>query len=165
MAKAPRITVSDRRIKERLTNPFGSRSEEVKLKDAAMVTRWFNAALYADRIWRAKNQGWDPVTPEELADKDQVGGFVQSADGYVARGDKQQELLMKMRRDDRDAIQMAKTEQNIRNMKMGRQREEVANAAAEKFGDQAGEFLSKTRMVGTVTDNYERMQRDANVED
>jgi hypothetical protein len=41
----------------------------------------------------------------------------------------------------------------------------VAQAAADKFGDQAGDFLSKTRMVGTVTDQYERIQRDANVED
>lgn len=165
MAKKPQITVSNRRIQDRLANPFGSRSEEIQLNKEGCVARWFNAGLYADRIWRAKNQGWDPVTPDMLADKDQIGGFVVSADGFVARGEKQNELLMYMAREDRNAIQMAKTQQNIRNMKMGRQRDEVAQAASERFGDQAGEFLSKTKMVGTVTDQYERIQRDANVED
>lgn len=165
MAKKPQITVSDRRIADRLKNPFGSRSEEVKLLKPGAVARWFNAAQYADRIWRAKNAGWDPVTPDLLADKDQIGGYIVSADGFVCRGEKQQELLMYMGREDRDAIQIAKTEQNIRNMKMGRQKDEVAQAAAERFGDQAGEFISKAKMVGTVTDNMERIHRDGNVED
>jgi hypothetical protein len=160
MAKKPNITVSDRRVKDRLANPFGARSEEVKLTIPGTVARWFNAGLYADRIWRAKNQGWDPVTPDLLADKDQIGGFVTSAEGFVARGEKQQELLMYMAREDRDAIQKAKTEVNIRNMKMGRQRDEIAQAAAEAIGGQAADFLGKTRMVGNVTDQYERIQRD-----
>jgi hypothetical protein len=85
---------------------------------------------------------------------------VTSAEGFVARGEKQQELLMYMAREDRDAIQKAKTEVNIRNMKMGRQRDEIAQAAAEAIGGQAADFLGKTRMVGNVTDQYERIQRD-----
>ena len=167
MAKTPKVTVSNRskRIAERLANPFGQSSKEIELTTPGTVARWFNATLYADRIWRAKNQGWDPVTPEMLADKDQVGGYVVSAEGFVCRGEKQQEVLMYMSREDRDAIQQVKTEHNIRAMKMGRQRDEVAQAAAERFGDQAGDFLSKTRMVGNVTDQYERIHRDGNVED
>lgn len=165
--KKPTVTVTSRskRIQDRLKNPFGQESREIALTTPGTVARWFNASLYADRIWRAKNQGWDPVTPDLLADKDQVGGFIVSADGFVCRGEKQQEVLMYMAREDRDAIQQKKTEINIRNMKMGRQREEVAQAASEQFGDQAGEFLSKARMVGTVTDNLERIHRDGALEE
>ena len=116
--KKPTVTVSSRskRIQDRLQNPFGISSQEIQLTTPGTVARWFNAGLYADRIWRAKHQGWDPVTPDLLADKDQVGGFVVSAEGYVCRGEKQQELLMYMARADRDAIQQRKTELNTRNM-------------------------------------------------
>ena len=163
--KKPNITVTDRRIADRLRNPFGSPSTAIQLKTPGMECRWFNAAIMTDKIWRAKHSGWDPVTPDMLADKDQVGGFVVSADGYVCRGEKQQEVLMFMSKENRDAIQQAKTEANIRNMRMGRQKDEVAQAAAERFGDQAGEFLAKAKMVGTVTDQYERIHRENQVED
>lgn len=165
--KKPTVTVTSRskRIQDRLNNPFGQESRAIELTIPGTVARWFNAALYADRIWRAKNQGWDPVTPDLLKDKDQVGGFLVSAEGFVCRGEKQQELLMYMAKEDRDAIQQRKTEINVRNMRMGRQKDEVAQAAANQFGDQAGDFINKAHMVGTVTDNMERIHRDANFEE
>ena len=58
MAKTPKVTVSNRskRIAERLANPFGQSSKEIELTTPGTVARWFNATLYADRIWRAKNR-------------------------------------------------------------------------------------------------------------
>lgn len=166
MAKKPTVTVTNRKVADRLRKGvFGAPSMEIELTQPGMVARWFNAAQYADRIWRAKYDGWEAVTPAMLKDKDQVGGFQVSADGFVCRGEKQQELLMYMAREDRDAIQQAKTEANIKAMKMGRQKEEVAQAAAERFGDQAGEFMNKTRLVGNVTDQYERIHRENQVEE
>lgn len=165
MAKKPTITVSNR-IQNRLKNPFGQPSTNIRIKDRPdLVCRWCNTAIMSDKFWRDREKGWDPVTPEMLEDKTQVGAFVTSADGYVTRGQNQQEILLCMLREDRDAIQLAKTEANVRMMKMGRQKDEVAQAAAQRFGDQAGEFISKTRLVGNVTDQYERMHRDANVEE
>lgn len=169
MAKKPTITVTsraNRRVSERLRKGvFGAPSTEIDLTTPGMVARWFNAAIVTDKIWRAKQGGWDPVTPDMLKDKDQVGGFQVSADGFVCRGEKQQEVLMYMAREDRDAIQRAKTEANVRDLKLGRQKEAVANAVAEHFGDRAGEFMSKTRMVGTVTDQYERIERTEAIEE
>jgi hypothetical protein len=163
-AKRPTVTVSDR-IKNRLKNPFGQTSSPIELTDPELVCRWCNSAIISDKFWRDKEKGWDPVTPDMLKDKNQIGAFVTSADGYVTRGEKQQEILLCMKRTDRDAIQMAKTEQNIRDMRLGRQKEAVASAAAENFGDQAGEFMSKVKMVGTITDQHERIHRDAVVDE
>ena len=165
MAKKPSVTVSNRRVANRLSNPFGQPSTPIQLQDPELVCRWCNSAIISDKFWRDKEKGWDPVTPAMLKDKDQVGAFVTSADGFVVRGEKQQEVLICMKREDRDAIQMAKTEQNIRDMKMGRQKEAAAQAAADHFGDRAGDFLSKTRLVGTVTDQYERIHREEAVEE
>ena len=131
------VILTDRRIQ----NPFGVPSE----------------AITADKIWRAKNLGWEPVTPDMLVDRDQVGGFTTSPDGYVTRGDRHAEVLMYMPTADREAIQMAKTRQNLREMN---QKAPVIDAAAQQFGDQAGAFLEKAAVVGQVRDNYERIASD-----
>src|SRR5687768_17347967 len=111
--KKPRVSVLERRLQ----NPFGQPSSEIRLKDRTMEARWFNTALRADRIWLAKEQGWVGVTPEMLADAEQVGAFKVSANGYVCRGEREQEVLTCMPREDRAKIQMAKTRVNIDQMK------------------------------------------------
>jgi hypothetical protein len=159
--KKPNVQV----LQRRLSRPFGAPSTKVKLTEDGWDARWFNAAIAADHIWRAKEQGWQGVVPAELADPDQIGGYQVSPDGYVVRGDKGQELLMKLPSDWRKQIQVKKTEENLRNMRPGVMKREVAEAAGRTLGDQAGQFMNdNVRVVGDVTDKMERIQRSGELE-
>lgn len=159
--KKPRVEV----LQRRLQTPFGAPAAQIRLKEAGWEPRWFNAALAADHIWRAKENGWQGVRPGELADPDQIGGFQVSPDGFVVRGDKGQELLMKLPADWRKQIQQKKTEQNTRNMRPGAMKREVAEAAGKALGDQAGQFVNdNVRVVGDVRDSIERVHRGNELE-
>lgn len=153
----PRISVLERRLQ----NPFGEPSAPVDLKDPSLVCRWFNGAIIADKIWRAKNKGWTPVRPDDVVDLDQIGGYTKSVEGFVTRGERGQEVLMAMPKDERDQIQMAKTRVNLANMgNPNRQKDEIANAAASHLGAEAADFIGKKLgPVGGVTDSYERVER------
>ena len=144
---APKLSVLDRR----LLNPFGEPSSPIGLKDRSLVARWFNAAIMTDKIWRAKQKGWTPVRPDDIADLDQIGGYAVSPDGVVTRGDRGQEVLMSMPLDAYDQIQMAKARVNREKMRVTR--DEVTAAAAERVGEPA-----PGRPVGSVQDSYERIR-------
>ncbi len=149
--KAHRIEVLERRLQ----SPRGASAPVITLTIPGMVPRWFNAGLSADRIWRAKQDGWEPVTPAMLADKDQIGGFGTSPDGYVTRGERHQEVLMYQPKEWRDKIQMAKTKQNNRDLNT---RVPVLEAAGKQLGDQAASLMEgQARIVGGVSDNFERI--------
>lgn len=156
----PRVSIIDRRLQ----NPFGEPSNPIQFKEPGKIARWFNAAIMADKIWRAKNKGWTVVYPAELVDLDQVGGFTPSPDGgYITRGDRGQEVLMWMYQRDFDAIQMAKARANTRNMGNATKNRNEAleaygqvNAAGAEFVDRQGR---RSGPVGGVTDAYERIER------
>lgn len=153
----PRISVLERRLQ----NPFGEPSSPVHLKDGSLIARWFNAAIISDKIWRAKQKGWTPIRPEDVVDLDQIGGYTKSPDGFISRGDRGQEILMSMPREDFDQIQMAKTRHNNRNMgNPNAQKREIVEAAGKQLGDEAADFLSqRTGPMGGVMDSYERIER------
>jgi hypothetical protein len=98
-----------------------------------------------------------------IIDMDQIGGHNISPAGYIVRGERGQEVLMCMPRDAFDQIQMAKTRKN--NERMGRSnatKQEVVEAAANKYGDEAADFLNRhVGPVGGVTDSFERIERKA----
>src|SRR3990167_2681953 len=96
----PRISVLERRLQ----NPFGEPSAPVEFKDKTRRGRWFNGALVADKIWRAKNNGWTLVFPDDLEDMDQIGGYTLAPAGHVTRGERGQEVLMWMHQDDFNQI-------------------------------------------------------------
>lgn len=152
-------------LERRLANPNGQSTAPIDLKDPALVCRWVNSAIAADKVWRAKQQGWQPVRPEELADLDQVGGFTKSPDGFVTRGDRGQEVLMSMPRAWRDKIALAKTRENLKNMGDPQAtKNEVVQAASDRLGDQAADYLNrKVSIVGGIRDQHEIVQRDSNV--
>ena len=161
-------TVTPDRIKifeRRLQNPNGQSTAPIDLRDPALVCRWVNAAISSDKVWRAKNAGWVPVRPEDLADPDQVGGYVKSPDGFVTRGDRGQELLMSMPRVWRDKIALAKAKENMKNMgDPTATKNDVVAAAADRLGDQAADYLNrKLNVVGGIRDQHEMIHRDANV--
>lgn len=159
--KKPRISVLERRLQ----NPFGEPSSPIDLTDPSLECRVFNRAVGAQQLYKAQRNGWEYVTPAQLVDMEQAGGFRVSTDGQrLVRGEREEEVLMFMPKQDRALIEKAKAEKNTRDMKMGRQKEAVVQAAATQFGDRAGDFMEKTRIVGSVEDSYERIQVTPEVE-
>src|SRR6185369_13099561 len=150
------VLLSDPRYKARLNNPFNEPTAPIELKDDTRECRWFNAALASDHIWRNKRKGWDQVRPEDVADLEQIGGYSKSPEGFVVRGDRGQEFLMSMPKVIRRMVQIEKTRANNANMgNPNRMTSEVATAAGERLGDQAGEYIQKHI---EVKDSYERIE-------
>ena len=156
-AKMDRVRIFERRLQ----SPNSIQTAPIDLRDPSLVCRWINSAIGSDKVWRAKQQGWLPVRPEDLRDADQVGGFTKSPDGYVTRGDRGQEVLMSMPRVWRDKIAIAKAKENMKNMGDPKAtKAEIVAAASDKLGDQAADYLDrKVGIVGNVRDDYERIQR------
>lgn len=155
--RRPTIDVLERRAQG--VGIHGTGAPPIDLREPGWQVRWFNAAVKSDHIWAAKHQkGWEPVTPDELADPDQVGGFSKSPDGFVVRGERGQEVLMKMPTDYRTRIEKAKAAENIRNMDPHRQKAQVSEAAGKAMGDEAGTFIQdRMKVIGTVTTSKERI--------
>lgn len=155
--KSPRVTVLERRLQ----NPFGEPSAPVEYKDPRRVGRWFNSSIVADKIWRAKHNGWTPTRPEDVVDLDQIGGYVVSPDNVITRGERGQEVLMWMYAEDRDQIEWAKAKRNMADMRdFDKEKQKLVEAAAAKYGGQAADYLNaRVGPVGTVTSGYERIER------
>lgn len=162
----PRPAVS---IRERRMQGIGLRgtgAPKIDLKEPGWECRWFNSEVKADHIWHAKNQlGWESVSPEELADPEQVGGFQRSPEGHVVRGEKGREVLLKIPSEDRKQIEKQKSVANIRAMDPHRQKADIANAAGKQMGDEAGTFIDKNvSVIGQVRTTHERIQVNPNIE-
>jgi hypothetical protein len=156
-----KVLLSDPRYQARLNNPFNEPSAPILLKDETRECRWFNAAVATDHIWRAKRKGWDQVRETDVMDKEQIGGYNLSPDGYITRGERGHEVLMSMPKEVRFAVQTAKTRQNIANMgNPNAVKNEVVNAAGQQLGSEAADYLNaRIGPVGGVTDSYERVER------
>jgi len=156
---APKVTMRDRRILERLRNPFGQPSGNIQWRDKGRVGRWFNKAIIEDKVWTAKNKGWNLSYPDDIEDLEQLGGFKKSTDGgHIVRGDRENEVLMWMYKDDYDAVQRAKAAHNTRNMgNPVAEQNEIVEAAGRQLGDEAAEFLKKRGGVSAqIVDTKER---------
>jgi hypothetical protein len=155
--KRPTISILERRAQG--IGVHGDGSPTIDLKEPGFTVRWFNSDVAADHIWRAQNRkGWEKVTPAELADPEQVGGFQVSPDGFVVRGERGRELLLKMPTQYRTEIEKRKAEQNIRDMDPHRQKAQVAEAAGKSLGDQAGSFINENvSLVGSIKTTRERI--------
>jgi hypothetical protein len=131
---------------------------EIRLLDPSMKCRWSNEEI-PGKIWHDMNEGgWEKVRPAELADPMALGGFTVSPDGYVVRGPKGTDHLMKMPRKISTEIERRKAEQNIRDMDPHRQKAQVAEAAGKSLGDQAGSFINENvSLVGSIKTTRERI--------
>lgn len=148
---------SDPRYKARLDSPFNEPSAPIALKDDYRECRWFNSAIATDHVWRAKRKGWDQVRPADVVDLEQIGGYNVSAEGFITRGERGQEVLMAMPKEVRTAVQNAKTRQNLERLgNPNATKNEVVNAAAAQFGPQAADYV-QTHV--NVKDYHERVER------
>ncbi len=154
--KVPTVSV----IERRLLQPFGSEAPTITLKDRTMIVRVVSAALRPDRLYQMQHyKGWTFVEPGDIDGDPTELGF-QIENGRVVRGDRGQEVLMKMRKSDYRKIEQAKSRANVATMGSSkRTKEELANAAAGRFGEEAGQFV-QDRIVGEVIDSRERVTDD-----
>lgn len=171
MAKRPRISITERnqqtaalldsdpRYRRGVDNPFGLPSVGIALKDPSYTVRWFNGRIMTDKVWRAKEIGWDPVRPEDLAHPDQIGAFNVSADGHIVRGERGEEALLKIPKVVYDARQAAKTERNLRDMRdFDKEKQRMVEATAAKFGGEAADYANEhVGPIGSVTTKHERI--------
>ena len=146
----PRIDVMDRAV----SDPFGLPSRPILLRNPDLVCRWVNTDLKGgSQLSDALDSGYLKVRPEYLANPE-VFQFQTSPDGYVTRGQRHQEVLMYTTAEHVKRRQWAKTAENVKRMQGSR--EELAQAAAGKFGDEAGDYVHKSVKIN---DQIERMER------
>lgn len=152
MAKAktlPKVSVVERR----LANPFGAPSVEITLKTAGRwAIRIVNSAIRSGRYYDVvHNKGWVPVEPGELDGRPEEYGL-KELDGRLVRGDRGEEVLMKMPEADYEAIQRAKAEHNLKGLGKKQVLESAASmAASQGMGDQAAETIYRSNME--ITDS------------
>ena len=168
MARRPRISITERnsqtaaildsdpRYRKGIANPFGLPSEAIRLTEPGWYCRWVNNSILTDKVWRSKNVGYDNVKPADLADQEQLGMLQTDAAGCIVRGERGQEVLLKIPMAVRQAREDAKTARNLRDMRdTTKQREDLREAVGKQYGDQAADYLQP---VGQVKTQYERIE-------
>jgi hypothetical protein len=141
-------------LSRRLENPDLPGSLPIRLKDEPdylrdpqgkkriWYLRWINAAENGRWATVTDAMGYVPVQRDELQNAEAITGLSESKDGIVRRGDKGQEVLVKMPLELYTAIKARQQEQRkrrARNVKAVR--EDIAQAAGMSLGSQAGDFI------------------------
>lgn len=150
--KTPSISVIERRLQG--PNVFRTSSAPIPLKDPkAWTLRWENSKISPDHMWNViHNLGWTYAEADDLdCPVDEIGA--SERDGRIVRGERGDEVLMKMPLKDYKRVEKAKTAENIKQTFGTTQIKAaiVAGVAAE-HGDQAAEFVSRNVNAITVTD-------------
>ena len=175
---APDVTVSDRRaepqeamyaadldqaqklIDRRLERGiFDYASGAIAFTNPDFVGRWFNEAVNGQQIYRARQRGWLPTRPDMIADLEQLGLYSTNAAGEIVRGQRGEEHLMFMTRENFTRIATAKTNDNFKHMgSTKRVKADLANTAGQQLGPEAAEWVDR-HVIGEVTDGYERIEK------
>lgn len=148
--------LSDPRYKARLSDPFGAPSAPIHLKDGSRECRWCNSAIRNDHIWQKKRGGWDQVRLSDVVDPEELGGYKESPEGFIVRGERGDELLMSMPTVVVRAIAMRKAELNKQLGKSHNQRAASIEALG-RTDAQGAEFLQTAAKRFDVKDSYERI--------
>ena len=148
----------------RLLNPDASESTAIRIKTPNMKIRWINLSNRG-RFQRARyEQGWVPVHKDELVDEREIFGVTYTAEGWVCRGEKQGEMLMKIPSAVYKKIQQRRSEINVQSYK--KLKASMGSAGSQHFkekyggsaGDQAAEAASQ--FVGSVKFGTEKATTD-----
>jgi len=136
----PKVSV----IERRLQNPFGTSSIPITLKTAGEhVVRVVNSELRSGRIHEMTHaKGWTFVTPDEIdGTADEYGLEVKN--GRLVRGERGQEVLMKMGAEDFAAVQRAKSNRNLSDMGASKTKSLIVKRAEDIGGDEAAEEANR----------------------
>jgi hypothetical protein len=147
-------------IERRLQDPDLPGSVPIRLKDEPAYlqdplgkkrkwyVRWINGAEAGRFALVTETMGYVPVLRDELQHSDGLMGLSDSKDGIVRRGDRGNEVLVKMPLELYTAIkrkQEDKRQRRARNVKSVR--EDLANMAGAQVGSQAGDFVADEMTV------------------
>lgn len=117
----------------RMLNPQQKEARPIHIKTPGMHLRWINLQNTA-RYQRARyEQGWQPVLRDELKDEREIYGSSYTTEGYVCRGEKQSEMLMKIPEAVFQKIQKAKRDAVEKSRK--HIKENLQGAGAKHFAD------------------------------
>lgn len=146
----------------RFLNPNQRGSNEVKLKAPGVVCRWINTMIDGRYHRAVYDQGWQPVPVALLSDPSSIPDLYKHPHGIVARGERGKEVLMMMPEAVFEKIRRRKAELNVAATR--KMRTELAEAAANKFGPEAGDFVHSgqtadgvVKAVGSIQFGNERV--------
>lgn len=143
--KLPKISV----LAKRLAQPFGEGSPAIQLKEPGWEVHVINTRLRPGRYHDVtRNKGWVPVTAEDIDGNPEDFGF-DVRDNRVVRGDRGEEVVMKMPSADYRQIQMAKDAINRQRQNPVNLKAAVANATAKEHGDQAADYIDSHTTITT----------------
>jgi hypothetical protein len=148
----------------RMLNPNARQTKPVRLKTPGMHLRWINLAQ-PGRYQRARyDEGWVPVVKSELVDEREIFGVSYTNEGWVCRGEKQSEMLMKIPeavwkkiRDRRVAI----IREQQRNLK-STMRQAGGQHFADKYNTNRGDEIADSigNFKGDIKFGVERVEED-----
>lgn len=154
--KLPKVTVLDRR----LANPFGTPGVEITLTTPGLwQIRIINSEVRRGRMHDiTHNKGWVFVDPTELDGAPEEYGF-KVVEHRLVRGDRGEEVLMKMPQADYDRVLEAKTALNLKALGKSALRDTVGAKAAEA-GDEAADRAVRVFDRVSIEDSRERVELD-----
>jgi hypothetical protein len=157
----PDFAVAERRLKHGDMDVLREPPITLVKQPTKMVLRWGNSRQEGriDRLTRIK--GWRPVTPEELPQALSFYGFTKSPDGFVVRGEKGQEVLLKMPRSLYDGIQQRKSDDLLRKMRSSKHVKEAAVGQMQGDADADG---TDARRRETLLRGSDRLSRSMHLE-
>jgi hypothetical protein len=148
----------------RILNPGHTESQPIRIKTPGMKLRWINLSTRG-RFQRARyEQGWVPVHKSELQDEREIFGVSFTSEGYVCRGEKQSEMLMRIPLAVYRKIQERIAEQNTQSYK--KLRKSMGSAGfghfKDKYGGSAGDQAEEaaSQFVGSVKFGTEKVSSD-----
>jgi hypothetical protein len=146
----------------RFLDPNQRGSNEVKLKAQGMICRWINTTIEGRYHRAVYDQGWQPVPVSLLADPSSIPDLYKHPHNIVARGERGKEVLMMMPEQVFEKIRRRKAALNLAATR--KIRAELAEAAAGKFGPEAGDFVHSgqtadglIKTVGSINFGAERI--------
>lgn len=160
-------------LERRLLNPEGTPSEPIQLRGQSepMELRWINTELPGRYHEVTRYGGYVPVRTEELRDKNEVSDLQESPDGYVTRGERGREVLMKIPKRYYDAIQRKRAEIELRKLRSSagikRTLMEEAGGQSHTYKDADGQTRTISgdeaahgvgQFFGEITSSRERIQ-------
>lgn len=117
----------------RMLNPNQRPSLPIRLNTPGIHIRWINLANNG-RYQRARyEEGWVPIQREQLKDEREIYGVSFTTEGWVCRGERQQEMLMGIPEAVWVKIRRAKLDEIRRSNK--KIKENMQSAGSRHFGD------------------------------
>lgn len=151
------LEVLERRLKD--PHIYGDGKIELDIP-GEWTCRWVNTDIEGRYDLATRYRGWEPVKVHELKDQRQIPAFTPTPDGFVARGVRSAEILMRMPTDYWQKIQREKAERRQSRNTGSRLRQDIAEHVSA-FHGRADLADAGMRMKGELKESLERVELDA----